>query len=370
MNRMFRKKKKAIKKKKSALREWTDAVVFAFIAATLIRMLFLEAYVIPSSSMESSLLVGDFLFVSKINYGARLPITPVAVPFVHHTVPFFNTKAYWDGIQIPYYRLPGLSTVKKGDVVVFNQPMDADSPYYRPVDKRENLIKRCQGTPGDTLRLVDARVYINGKASPIPENGEMAYRVQTDGNPLNPLLASQLHLSDISQLTRIDYTMNMTAQSAKTLRTFSNIKSVKPDIQIRGAYYPSDDVFPHIPSWRWNADNYGPVIIPRKGWTVKLDSLTIPVYKRAINIYEHNQVAQSDRQTLLINGKPAATYTFKLNYYFMMGDNRHNSLDSRFWGFVPEDHIVGKAIFIWMSTDSEASFLNKIRWNRLFRGIR
>ena len=361
--------------KKTAAREWADAIIFAVIAATLIRTLFIEAYVIPSASMESSLLIGDYLFVSKVNYGARLPMTPVAFPFAHHTMPLINTKAYWDGIELPYYRLPGLSEVKKGDVVVFNYPMDADSPLYRPVDKRENYIKRCQGTPGDTLSVVNAQVFINSKAAPTPPHGEMGYLVKSDGSEINPQLINELHLEDISPRSNTDFITNTTVASANALKGYSNIKSVTPDIapkEAEGDIYPSKypkyKITPNFPTFNWNVDNYGPIIVPKKGWTVKLDSLTVPVYGRAIEIYEGNKVEVVGKD-ILINGKKADSYTFKLNYYFMMGDNRHNSEDSRFWGFVPEDHIVGKALFIWMSIDDNASFLSKIRWGRLFNII-
>ncbi|WP_183563400.1 signal peptidase I [Mucilaginibacter sp. SP1R1] len=353
--------------KKSSAREWTEAVVFAIVAATLIRMLFIEAYVIPSASMESSLLIGDYLFVSKVNYGARIPMTPVAFPFAHHTMPLTGTKAYWDGIKLPYFRLPGLSEVKKGDVVVFNYPMDADSPLYRPVDKRENYIKRCQGTPGDTLSLIDAQVYINGNAANTPRHGEMEYAVKTAaGNNFNRQIIHELHLSDIQQFTNQDYLMNMTVQSAEVLKGDANIKVVRPNIGLRGVYDP--EIFPHDSHYHWNVDNLGPIIIPKKGWTVKLDSLTLPLYRRAIEVYENNKLEVTGNN-ITINGKKANQYTFKLNYYWMMGDNRHNSEDSRFWGFVPEDHIVGKALFIWMSWDVTSPSANKIRWSRLFRAI-
>jgi len=352
--------------KKSATREWTEAIIFAVVAATLIRTLFIEAYTIPTGSMESSLLIGDFLFVSKVNYGPRIPITPFAFPFAHHTMPLIGTKAYWDGIKLPYYRLPGLSDIKKGDVVVFNFPMEADSPFFRPVDKRENFIKRCQGTPGDTLTLVDAQVYINGKPAITPSNGEAGYIVITDGNPINPELITDLHLSDIDARSNTEFKMNMTAQSAAILKGYSNIKSVRLDINERGAF--DSQIFPHDPRYKWNEDNYGPIIIPKKGLTIKLDSLNFPFYRRAIGIYENNKLELSGND-ILINGKKATSYTFKMNYYWMMGDNRHNSEDSRYWGFVPEDHIVGKALFVWMSWDENGSAFGKIRWNRLFRGI-
>jgi signal peptidase I len=353
--------------KKSQAREWTEAALFATVAATLIRSFLIEAYIIPSGSMESSLLIGDYLFVSKVNYGPRVPITPIAFPFAHHTMPLIYTKAYWDIIQLPYFRLPGLSEVKKGDVVVFNYPMDADSPLYRPVDKRENYIKRCQGTPGDTISLLNAQVYINGKMAHNPVEGEQSYLINTSGQPISDDILRSLHIELRQQIGTSAFEGLMTAQSAAALKKLSNIKSVSEYIQQRNIFEP--DIFPHNPRFKWNVDNLGPLIIPKRGWTVKLDSLTIPLYKRAIEVYEGNKVKLSGND-IFINGKQADSYTFKLNYYWMMGDNRHNSEDSRFWGFVPEDHIEGKALFIWMSSDSTASFLHQTRWNRIFRGVK
>lgn len=365
MNWKFWKKDTREKKKKSPTREWVDAILFAVIAATLIRTFFIEAYVIPSGSMESSLLIGDYLFVSKVNYGARIPETPIAFPFAHHTMPLINTKAYWDGIKLPYYRLPGLSDVKKGDVVVFNFPMEADAPYFRPVDKRENFIKRCQGTPGDTLSIVNTQVFINGKPETTPVNGQTSYNVETDGSELNPQMLYDLHIDAQPRFKPGDYSMTMTRQSAVQLKSLTTVK-IYSDIRPKNDINPQ--TFPQDRNFKWNEDNYGPVIIPKKGWTVKLDSLTLPIYKRAIEVYEGNKLVISGKD-ITINGKKTDTYTFKLNYFWMMGDNRHNSEDSRFWGFVPEDHIVGKALFVWMSWDSTANFVNKIRWNRIFRGI-
>lgn len=362
------------KAKKSKTREWVDAVVFAVIAATLIRTFFIEAYTIPTPSMERSLLVGDFLFVSKLNYGPRTPMTPIAFPFAHHTMPLINTKAYWDGWELGYHRLPGFGEVKKGDVVVFNYPMDADSPYYRPVDKRENYIKRCQGTPGDTLSVVSAQVYINSKPAPNPPEGQIDYTVNTK-SPINPDLLQDLHVSMYEQGSY----PTMTVDAYNTIKGYSNVTSITPNIRKPGELdyvYPTNPQHPVGPpsldlhgkphDYHWNVDNYGPIIIPKRGWTVKLDSVTYPLYERCIAVYEHNKV-QVEGNDILINGKKADSYTFQMNYYWMMGDNRHDSDDSRFWGFVPEDHIVGKALFVWLSLDDQGSFLGKIRWSRFFK---
>jgi signal peptidase I len=351
--------------KKSTSREWADAIIFAVVAATLIRGLFIEAYTIPTGSMEKTLLVGDFLFVSKVNYGARMPMTPVAFPFAHHTMPVIGTKAYWDGIQWKYHRLPGLSDVKKGDVVVFNYPMEADPPFSRPVDKRENYIKRCQAVAGDTLRIINAQVYINGKAAETPQFGQIDYYVKTNGTDFNPETLEGMHVG-VQRATADEYNFNMTKEDAELVKKMPNVKVVNPMIRPIGEYDP--EIFPHDPNFKWNVDNFGPLIIPKKGWTVKLDSTNFPLYQRAISVYEGNKVEKSGND-ILINGKKTNTYTFKMNYYWMMGDNRHNSLDSRYWGFVPEDHIVGKALFVWMSWDDNGSFFDKIRWSRILRGI-
>jgi signal peptidase I len=350
---------------KSAGREWADAVIFAVVAATLIRSLFLEAYTIPTASMEKSLLVGDFLFVSKVNYGARIPMTPIAFPFAHHTMPVTGTKAYWEGIKLDYYRLPGLSEIKRNDVVVFNYPMEADAPYNRPVDKRENYIKRCLAISGDTVRVLNSQVFVNGKAAETPRFGQTGYFVTTNGNDFNPQTLQDMGI-EFDAAAADEYYFTMTSEQAETIKSWPNVKSVTQQIRPDGDYLPG--IFPDA-KFKWNEDNFGPVIVPKKNWTVRLDSTTYPIYRRAIQIYEGNDI-QMVGNDILINGKKANSYTFKMDYYWMMGDNRHNSLDSRFWGFVPEDHIVGKALFVWMSWDTNALFLNKVRWSRLFMGIR
>jgi signal peptidase I len=358
--------KKQEKPKKSASREWFDAILFAVIAATLIRTFFIEAYNIPTGSMEKSLKVGDFLFVSKVNYGARIPMTPVAFPLAHHSMPLIGTKAYWDGVQWGYHRLPGLSAIKRNDAVVFNYPMEADEPYNRPVDKRENYIKRCIAIAGDTLTIVNTQVFVNGKPSETPLAGETTYLVRTDGTDLNPTALQDLRI-EVQRASADEYYFNMTSEEAATIKKWTNVKLVQPIIRPKGEY--EEQVFPHNPQYKWNEDNFGPLIVPKKGWTVKLDSTTYPIYERAIRIYEGNTL-QKDGERYVVNGKTASSYTFKMDYYWMMGDNRHNSLDSRFWGFVPEDHIVGKALFVWMSWDSEGTFFDKIRWNRILKGVK
>lgn len=394
MNWKIWQKKSAPKKKKTKTREWLDAIVFAVIAATIIRVFFIEAYIIPSGSMEKSLLIGDFLFVSKVNYGARIPMTPVAFPFAHHTMPITGTKSYWDGIQWKYHRLPGLSEIKRNDIVVFNLPVgdtvaleNQEPSYYnlvhqsgwqtvnsqytitsRPVDKRENIIKRCIGVPGDIVSMSAGIVSINGKAEPLKNTGQMPYRIKLSTTNINLEVLSNLgfKVGEMQQLDTNTYVGNATPEMIQKLKAFEFVKSA--ELFVKPPSVDDGDLFPLDPKRKWNVDNFGPVKIPAKGWTVKVDSNTMPLYYRAIRTYEGNKVEQKGG-VWYINDKAATNYTFKMNYYWMMGDNRHNSTDSRYWGFVPEDHVVGKALFIWMSFDSEGSFFNKIRWSRLFKGI-
>ncbi|WP_134088805.1 signal peptidase I [Olivibacter sp. XZL3] len=358
--------KKKYPYQKSATREWADAIVFAVVAATLIRTFLIEAYMIPSGSMERSLLTGDFLFVSKINYGPRLPMTPIAFPFAHHTMPVTGTKAYWEGLEMDYRRLPGLQPIKRNDVVVFNYPMEADAPFNRPVDKRENYIKRAIGIPGDTISIVNTQVYVNGKKGHTPVEGQLMYEVITDGTDVNPDRINDMRIDGGPTGQPNQYVFYLTPSLANTIKGWANIKEVKPVIYPKGTPEPTQDIFPQGSDW--NRDNYGPIIVPHQGWTVQLNEQTVPLYERAITVYEGNTFEEKS-DGYYINGAKATNYTFKMNYYWMMGDNRHNSLDSRFWGFVPEDHIVGKALFVWLSLDDKGSFLDKIRWNRIFMGI-
>lgn len=363
MNWKFKSKKQENQPKKSKTREWLDAILFALVASTIIRGLLFSAYAIPSGSMERSLLVGDYLFVSKISYGPRMPFTPVAVPFLESTVTSANIKTYWDGLQLPYFRLPGLTEVKKGDIVVFNKPEETE----KPIDVRTLLIKRCQATPGDVLTIVNAQVYINGKAAPNAAKAQTSYEVKTDGREINPQIFQDLHIEIRQQLAENTFEMIIPTENLAVLKGYSNVKSIKPIVQAKGDF--DSQIFPHNEHFKWNEDNFGPLVLPKKGMTISLNDSTMVLYKRAIEMYENNKVELKGKD-ISINGKKADNYTFKLNYYWMMGDNRHNSLDSRFWGYVPEDHIIGKAMITWFSVDSTASTLNKIRWNRILRMIK
>lgn len=382
--------------KKSVTREWADAIIFATVAASLIRGFILEAYMIPTGSMERSLLIGDFLFVSKLNYGPRIPNTPLAFPFAHHTMPITGGKAYSELIQLPYKRLPGFQDIKRNDVVVFNFPAgdtvvteneavtystfvrelgksEVHSNYTvvtRPIDKRENYIKRCVGIPGDVLTMENGQLFVNGDKGFVPPDMQLSYYIQTDPYGLSQDIIIKNRFEVDQRYTNPEqgqYVMHITATEAEEIKTWSNVKNVVELIQneseVTGAAFPHDEHF------TWNFDNFGPITVPAKGWTVQLDSLTLPIYYRAITAYEGNTLERRDG-ALYINGQQVDSYTFKMDYYWMMGDNRHNSLDSRDWGFVPEDHVVGKALFTWLSWDKDGTFLSKIRWNRIFKGIK
>jgi signal peptidase I len=376
------------RKRKSAVREWLDAAVFAIIAATLIRTFIFEAYTIPTPSMEKTLLVNDFLFVSKISYGPRIPNTPLAVPFTHHTLPGTKyTKAYSEAVHWPYKRLPGFTDIKRNDVVVFNFPEgdtvaleQQDQSYYglvrtlgrdavwesyhvtsRPVDKRENYIKRCVAEAGDTLSIKDGIVFVNGRQAPIPPESERRYMVQTNGDPLNPERLEELDVTPNPDATLSAglFLYNLTPGNVASLKNFPVVKSIKPYFSGEQSVFPYDTAHYH-----WTEENFGPLYIPKKGATIRLDSNNVAIYDRAIRVYEGNTL-EAKNGRFYINNKPADSYTFKMNYYWMMGDNRNNSLDSRYWGFVPEDHVVGKAWLIWMSYGN-----GSIRWSRLFRTIK
>jgi signal peptidase I len=352
-------------RKKSKSREWIDAIVFAAIAATIIRWFFIEAYTIPTPSMEKSLLVGDFLFVSKVNYGPRVPMTPIAFPFAHHTMPLVGGKSYIEWWKIPYKRFPALEKIENNDVVVFNYPMED----WRPVDKKENYIKRCIAIPGDSLKIIDRAVYLNSKLVELPEKGQYRYYVKTNGTGFNKRLLRELHITEVKTLVgnQGEYVMWLTNENAQKIKELTHVEYMEPIIEKEGEMDPS--VFPEYPGFKWNVDNFGPIYVPKKGDKIELNLRNYKIYERAIRVYENNPTLDMKDGVVTLNNKPITHYTFKLNYYWMMGDNRHNSADSRIWGFVPEDHIVGKALFIWMSWDKNEKGLKKIRFKRLFRGI-
>ncbi|MDR0971298.1 MAG: signal peptidase I [Bacteroidales bacterium] len=457
--------------KHSALREWVDAILFAVIAASIIRMFFFEAYTIPTSSMEKSLLVGDFLFVSKIAYGPRIPNTPLAFPLVHHTIPLINTKSYLEWIKLDYFRFKGLGKVKRGDAVVFNFP-DGDTlstayqsaeSYYtlikkygrqrvwsspqefgeiiaRPVDKRENFIKRCIALPGEEVKIINSVVYINDKPIEQPKDYQITYKIETENEstinekellnigvskedmammyisyytnltktqienllstpyvldiePMNSQISTYTTFTKIPckiifhpdlvdkrsvlsmvgvDSTEINSTINyptlpLTTDMVEQIKRFPYVKNIIPVIQLKG--YGDENLFPFQKNLNWNIDNYGPVLVPKKGMTVELNENNIALYKRVIETFEKNKFEQKNNR-IYINDKEVTSYTFKMDYYWMQGDNRHNSMDSRYWGFVPEDHIVGKASFVWLSINKDMSGLKWIRWNKLFRLIK
>ncbi len=354
------------KSKKSSGRQWLDAILFAIIASTIIRGLVFSAYAIPSGSMESTLYPGDYLFVSKMSYGPRMPFTPVQIPFLESTVTKSNLKTYWDGLQLPYYRLPGLTQVKKGDIVVFNKPEEADPSYNKPVDVRTTLIKRCIATSGNKLQIIDGKAYVNGKLATFENKTQTSYTVKTDGSEFNPQHLQELGIEVIQQNDLYTYVMIIPSKSLESIQQTDFVKSVTQQIEKTGNF--DSTVFPHNQKFKWNADNFGPIIIPKKGMEIPLTDSTLALYSRAIELYEGNklQVSGSD---ILINGKKNNSYTFKMDYYWMMGDNRHNSLDSRFWGYVPEDHIIGKAMITWMSIDSKKDIFHSLRFDSIFKSI-
>ncbi len=383
---------------RGTIREWADAIVFAVIAATIIRTFLIEAFTIPSSSMERTLLNGDYLFVSKLSYGPRIPMTPLSIPFVHSSL--MGKKSYIESVQLPYYRLPGFGKIKRNDVVVFNFPegdtvalMNTNTSYYglcriygreaiwrnseiafRPVDKEDNYIKRCVAISGDTLQVVNRKLMINGKEAFLANTAQFNYDIKVDG-AINPKRLEELNLNEQAQISKEGYEMAfpLTNENREKLKTFSNIKEISPQQFGAGEFMPQiggmpDDVFPHTSKFQWNRDNYGPIVIPKKGGTVKLTIDSLPLYERLISLYEHNKLEVKDGK-IFINGQQTDSYTFKMDYYWMMGDNRHNSLDSRYWGYVPDDHIVGKGVFIWMSLDPYTAGSKKFRWERAFTFI-
>ncbi len=397
--------------KKTAAREWVDAIIFAVIAASIIRIFLMEAYTIPTSSMEKSLLVGDYLFVSKMAYGPKSPQTPLAFPFVHHTLPLTKfTKSYLNWPKLPYHRYPGFGIVKNNDVVVFNYPSGdtvvlerQNEDYYqivrdketemqqrygvkykkgmgrdaiwklyqvtaRPVDKRENYIKRCVAIAGDEIEIINQQLHINGLAAENPEDMQFMYDIYTNGTGFNKRIIDKLNITEGGKMSNSHFIIPLSAEKKKIMESYSNVKKVEARIQPKGQIY--SPIFPHdTTNFKWNQDNFGPLTIPKEGVTIAINMKNIALYKKLISKYENNDFEVKNNK-IFINGELSTSYTFKQDYFWMMGDNRHNSADSRYWGFVPEDHVVGKAVFVWLSLDPNKGLTDgKIRWDKVFRTI-
>jgi signal peptidase I len=373
------------RKPKSKAREWWDAVLFAVIAATLIRWLIMEAYTIPTPSMENSLLVGDFLFVSKFHYGTRTTSTPLQVPLTHQKIWFTEIPSYVEWIKLPQYRLPGISRIKREDVVVFNVPPGVlnENKHY-PVDLKTNYIKRCVAISGDTIVIKDNQVYVNGTAQSNPEDMQFLYEVKSNrkisDRNLSSLEISNEDYQDPNQKVRINsdgtaiYHLHLNKTKVEELKRQSYITSVTLDKSNDENVLPYSNYYRSVDPkekryYHWTRDNFGPLWVPKEGATIPVNDSTLSLYGATIQLYDHNDDVKIENGKLFIDGKEVSEYTFKQDYYFMMGDNRHNSLDSRYWGFVPGDHVVGKAFFIWLSIDKNESFFNKVRWSRFFKGI-
>ena len=404
---------------------WVDALVFALVAVFFINLFFFQNYVIPSSSLEKSLLTGDYLFVSKVSYGPRIPETPLTMPLTQHTMPIYNCKSYIEWPHWDYRRVKGLGKIQLNDIVVFNFPAgdpicsaqqyqaydyyqlcyqigyqtypqrpnpdsltQAQLPLYfntiyqagkqiieanpqeyglidtRPTDRRENYVKRCVGLPGQTLQIKDRTIYINGKANKEPDNVQYTYQLKLKRHFTDEEMQEWgITMEELKDLNNYGY-MPMTNKTADILKKRPDIvESIKLNTDASEL-----DIYPLNGNMHWTRDNYGPIWIPAKGETIDLTLKNLPIYERPIRTYEGNKLEVKDGK-IFINDKETTKYTFKLDYYWMQGDNRHNSLDSRYWGFVPEDHIVGKPIFIWWSSDPDRGGFSGIRWSRLFRFV-
>lgn len=411
---------------RTAAGDWISSILFAIVAATIVHTYFMQPFVIPTSSLEKTLLVGDFLFVSKFHYGARTPQTAIALPMVHDVIPTTTVPSYLEKPQLPKFRFPGFQKIKRNDIVVFNWPVDTlvdiTNPYgevkHKPLDKKSNYVKRCVGLPGDNLEVRNGFVFIDGKQNELPSRAKLQffYRVVLKDNAAANAIKKQYGITEDQYVFQLKKTMfednrlqayfkanninlnilhtdsenvffngnisqdvfnklslqfsnnvlsvNLTDELAAEIKKNPNVISVTKDI----ATGKDIGIFPKSPDYSWNRDNFGPLYIPEAGKTVPLNIDVLPLYKRLITAYEGNELKVNGNQ-ILINGKVVTDYTFKLDYYWMMGDNRHNSQDARAWGFVPQDHVVGKPVMVWMSWDSNATGLNKIRWNRLFTTV-
>ena len=410
--------------------EWISALLFAITAATLVHNYFIQPYIIPTGSLEKTLLIGDFLFVSKFHYGARTPMTAVAFPMVHDTLPLVKTKSYLDFPQLPYFRLPGFQKVERNEIVVFSWPADTVRQFFvkekgvrKPVDKKSNYVKRCVGIPGDTLSIVDGFVYINGERSILPERAKTQYvhsvykakgvsgrklyqegfkdftrkyRIENitqerydailpyihgiysndrdnfvvispaAGIPVNIVNKQRLKMSELLEAKK---DLLLTVSEAEQLKDKGGFDSIVR--QINSSKTANTSFFPNSLPYDWNEDNFGPIVLPKAGVTINLTTQNLPLYKKIIREYEGNQLSKKEG-AIIINGKESTQYTFQQDYYWMMGDNRHRSEDSRYWGFVPEDHIVGKPVLIWFSIEGINDGIRNwsIRWDRVMTTVK
>ncbi|MDA9025597.1 signal peptidase I [Flavobacteriaceae bacterium] len=388
-------------KPRTAAGEWISSILFAVVAATIVHTYAMQPFTIPTSSLEKTLLVGDFLFVSKFHYGARMPMTAISFPMVHDSIPVIGTKSYLDQPQLPYFRLPGFQKIKRNDIVVFSWPtdtlIDINRPgkgfKVKPLDKKSNYVKRCVGVPGDELQIKDGYVYINGEQNVLPDRAKLQFRykiisknsfVKTDNkgrytNQPSAFVSSHFNISDIyiSDIDRknkiITHIAQMTDEAYEKVKNNPNVIEVEKLTEEEGVWNQS--VYPQDPRFNWNTKYFGPITIPKAGTTINISVENISLYKRIIEVYEgsefgiNNKISLSGTQVML-NSKQITKYTFLQDYYWMMGDNRDNSQDARMWGLVPFNHVVGKPVFIWMSWDTNANgIMNKIRWDRMFTTV-
>jgi signal peptidase I len=389
----YKRKNSQPKVKKVWWREWLDAAVFSIITIGVANVFTVQAFNIPTGSMEGSMLINDRLFVNKMAYGPRIPNTPLALPLVHSTLPVIGGNSYSEAVKLDYHRLPGYGKVERNDIVVFNQPvgdtvaleMEEQIDYYslcrilgreqvqnnytiitRPVDKRAHLVKRCVAIAGDQLEVRDGAVYVNGRKEPYFPHAQSTYIVRTNGQPLPFDMLEEHKITEPKMVAANTYLFTLPNDKVAYLKQQPQVASVTPYVAKAGVVCdnPAELVYPQNAAlFSWNRDNYGPILVPKKGQTIPLNAANVAIYRRAIENYEHNKLTERSGQ-YYINDKPATSYTFAMDYYWMMGDNRHNSSDSRYWGFVPEDHVVGKAGFVYFSHGDEG-----IRWSRLLRPV-